>query len=127
MAAEGVCPFPLPPAQYCKVYTDENVEKQLVPDPPTPAEEAYTMFGASFKVLPFITEYCFTEKRVYSNLLNYDRYNQVLHPNIYNFMVINGVLSSYSFVLETNLSFDRLSVLSSPLRLCLSPNIAFSF
>ena len=90
-------------------------------------ETISTMFGASFEVLPFIIECCFAEKRVYSNLLDYDRYNQVLHPNTYNFMAINGVLSSYSFVLETNLSFDHLSVLSSPLRLCLSSNIAFSF
>ena len=70
MAAEGVCPFPLPPAQFYKVYTDENIEKQLVPDPPTPAEGAYAMFGASFEVLPFIIECCFAEKRVYSNLLD---------------------------------------------------------
>ena len=79
MAAEGVCPFPLPPAQYYKVYTDENVEKQLVPDPPTPAEGAYAMFGASFEVSPFKTECCFAEKRVYSNLLDYEYY--VLNRN----------------------------------------------
>lgn len=51
MAAEGVCPFPLPPSQYYKAYTDENVEKQLAPEPPTPVDGAYSMFGASFEVL----------------------------------------------------------------------------
>lgn len=50
MAAEGVCPFPLPPSQYYKVYTDENVEKQIAPDPPPPVDGAYSMFGASFEV-----------------------------------------------------------------------------
>ncbi|XP_020622672.1 mediator of RNA polymerase II transcription subunit 7-like [Orbicella faveolata] len=49
MAAEGVCPFPLPPSQYYKVYTDENVERQIVPDPPPPVDGAYSMFGASFE------------------------------------------------------------------------------
>ena len=104
MAAEGVCPFPLPPAQYYKVYTDENVEKQLVPDPPTPAEGAYAMFGASFEVLPFIIECCFAEKRVYSNLLD-GSMQPTLHANIYNFLAINEILRSYYFVLVTNLSF----------------------
>ena len=56
-AAEGVCPFPLPPSQYYKVYTDENVEKQIAPDPPPPVDGAYLMFGASFEVL---TSVCFT-------------------------------------------------------------------
>lgn len=51
MAAEGVCPFPLPPSQYYKLYTDENVEKQIAPDPPPPVDGAYSMFGASFEVL----------------------------------------------------------------------------
>lgn len=51
MAAEGVCPFPLPPSQYYKVYTDENVARQIVPDPPPPVDGAYSMFGASFEVL----------------------------------------------------------------------------
>lgn len=50
MAAEGVCPFPLPPTQYYKLYTDENVEKNTAPEPPPPVDGAYTMFGASFEV-----------------------------------------------------------------------------
>ena len=54
MAAEGVCPFPLPPGQYYKVYTDENVEKQIAPDPPPPVDGAYLMFGAPFEVLLFV-------------------------------------------------------------------------
>lgn len=51
MAAEGVCPFPLPPSQYYKLYTDENVEKQITPVPPPPVDGAYSMFGAPFEVL----------------------------------------------------------------------------
>ena len=50
-----------------------------MPDPPTPAEGAYAMFGASFEVSPFKTECCFAEKRVYSNLLDYKYY--VLNRN----------------------------------------------
>jgi len=50
MAAEGVCPFPLPPAQYYKLYTDENVENKTAPDPPPILVGAYSMFGASFEV-----------------------------------------------------------------------------
>jgi len=49
MAAEGVCPFPLPPAQYYKLYTDENVENKTAPDPPPIVDGAYSMFGASFE------------------------------------------------------------------------------
>lgn len=51
-AAEGqsVCPFPLPPVQYYKLYSDENVEKGLIPDPPPPLKGSYSMFGASFEV-----------------------------------------------------------------------------
>ena len=50
MAAEGVCPFPLPPTQYYKLYTDENVENKTAPEPPPPVNGAYSMFGASFEV-----------------------------------------------------------------------------
>ena len=50
MTAEGVCPFPLPPTQYYKLYTDENVEDKAAPDPPPTLEGAYSMFGASFEV-----------------------------------------------------------------------------
>ncbi|XP_068760922.1 mediator of RNA polymerase II transcription subunit 7-like isoform X1 [Montipora capricornis] len=49
MAAEGVCPFPLPPTQYYKLYTDENVENKAIPEPPPPLNGAYSMFGASFE------------------------------------------------------------------------------
>lgn len=50
MAAEGVCPFPLPPTQFYKLYTDENVENKTAPEPPPPLDGAYSMFGASFEV-----------------------------------------------------------------------------
>ena len=50
MAAEGVCPFPLPPTQYYKLYTDENVEKKTAPEPPPTVDGAYSMFGAFFEV-----------------------------------------------------------------------------
>ncbi|XP_015768035.1 PREDICTED: mediator of RNA polymerase II transcription subunit 7-like [Acropora digitifera] len=49
MAAEGVCPFPLPPAQYYKLYTNENVENKTAPEPPPPLNGSYSMFGASFE------------------------------------------------------------------------------
>ena len=48
--AEGVCPFPLPPSQYFKLYTDENVENKTAPDPPPTLKGTYSMFGASFEV-----------------------------------------------------------------------------
>ena len=50
MAAEGVCPFPLPPTQYYKLYTDENVENKAIPEPPPALNGTYSMFGASFEV-----------------------------------------------------------------------------
>jgi len=48
----------LPPSQYYKVYTDENVEKQIAPDPPPPFDGAYSMFGASFEVWLLLAADC---------------------------------------------------------------------
>ena len=59
MAAEGVCPFPLPPTQYYKLYTDENVENRTAPEPPPIVDGAYAMFGASFEVNMEASLFCF--------------------------------------------------------------------
>ncbi|CAB4068648.1 MED7 [Lepeophtheirus salmonis] len=44
-----VSSLPLPPLQYVKSYTDENVMRGLAPQPPPPIlHEGYQMFGAPF-------------------------------------------------------------------------------
>ncbi|EDO36994.1 predicted protein [Nematostella vectensis] len=48
-ANEGVSPFPLPPIQYSKLYTDENIAQGNAPEPPPPIEGSYSVFGASFE------------------------------------------------------------------------------
>jgi mediator of RNA polymerase II transcription subunit 7 len=40
-----VSSFPLPPSNYIKNYTNENVLKGNAPKPPTANIENYTMFG----------------------------------------------------------------------------------
>jgi len=40
-----VSSFPIPPMQYVKLYTDEAVKKSLVPRPPPPIQDTYSMFG----------------------------------------------------------------------------------
>lgn len=39
--------YPLPPTQYIKLFTNENVSKNLAPKPPG-APETYLMFGNTF-------------------------------------------------------------------------------
>ncbi|CAH3039602.1 unnamed protein product [Pocillopora meandrina] len=97
MAAEGVCPFPLPPAQYYKVYTDENVEKQLVPDPPTPAEGAYAMFGASFETDESIIRPLELQgiTRLYTTQGRFDRIKELKklnHSIVINFLELLDIL-----------------------------------
>lgn len=41
--------MPLPPMQYVKLYTDENVKKGRAPKPPPPLKDTYTMFGVQFR------------------------------------------------------------------------------
>lgn len=48
----AVSPFPHPPAQFYKQYTDENVKAGKVPAPPAPVKGVYFMFGAKFDVRP---------------------------------------------------------------------------
>ncbi|XP_063301416.1 mediator of RNA polymerase II transcription subunit 7 [Pelobates fuscus] len=45
---QQVSALPLPPMQYIKEYTDENIRKGLAPKPPLPAKESYMMFGNQF-------------------------------------------------------------------------------
>jgi len=48
-APTQVSSLPLPPTQYIKIFTDENVSRGIVPGPPPPLlNEGYTMFGTSF-------------------------------------------------------------------------------
>lgn len=70
MAAEGVCPFPLPPAQYYKLYTDENVENKTAPEPPPPLNGSYSMFGASFEVNEILHRWIVNQK-YYGTVVNY--------------------------------------------------------
>eukprot|EP00062_Callorhinchus_milii_P021920 gi/632979155/ref/XP_007906312.1/ PREDICTED: LOW QUALITY PROTEIN: mediator of RNA polymerase II transcription subunit 7 [Callorhinchus milii] len=46
---QQVSALPLPPTQYCKEYTDENVRKCLAPKPPPPIRDSYMMFGNQFQ------------------------------------------------------------------------------
>lgn len=46
---QQVSALPLPPAQYYKEYTDENVRKGFAPKPPPPIRDNYTMFGNQFQ------------------------------------------------------------------------------
>ncbi|XP_072039923.1 mediator of RNA polymerase II transcription subunit 7-like [Amphiura filiformis] len=43
-----VSSLPLPPAQYIANYTDEKVANGTAPNPPTPNEDQYNMFGRTF-------------------------------------------------------------------------------
>ena len=43
-----VSAMPLPPSNYIKLYTDENVARRVCPLPPPPINESYTMFGHPF-------------------------------------------------------------------------------
>ena len=52
-AEERVSPFPLPPSDYYKLYTDENIKAGIVPEPPPPIRGEYTVFGLHFEV--FVT------------------------------------------------------------------------
>ncbi|XP_062908698.1 mediator of RNA polymerase II transcription subunit 7 [Mobula hypostoma] len=46
---QQVSSLPLPPAQYYKEYTDDNVRKGFAPKPPPPIRDSYTMFGNQFQ------------------------------------------------------------------------------
>lgn len=46
---QQVSALPLPPMQYIKEYTDDNVRKGLAPKPPPPIRDNYTMFGNPFQ------------------------------------------------------------------------------
>ncbi|MEE6478282.1 hypothetical protein FKM82_011801 [Ascaphus truei] len=46
---QQVSALPLPPMQYIKEYTDENIRKGLVPKPPPPIKDSYVMFGNQFQ------------------------------------------------------------------------------
>ena len=52
-AATQVSSMPLPPMQYIKLYTEENVRRGMAPGPPPPITESYSMFGQ-----PFSSEDC---------------------------------------------------------------------
>ena len=43
-----VSSFPLPPAQYYKLFTDENIRNNRAPKPPAPIQGTYQMFGQQF-------------------------------------------------------------------------------
>jgi len=48
---EGLQPvssMPIPPMQYVKLYTDENVRRGSAPGPPPPLTDSYSMFGNVF-------------------------------------------------------------------------------
>ncbi|XP_067852046.1 mediator of RNA polymerase II transcription subunit 7 [Heptranchias perlo] len=46
---QQVSALPLPPTQYYKEYTDDNVRKGHAPKPPPPIRDSYTMFGNQFQ------------------------------------------------------------------------------
>ncbi|KAK3593569.1 hypothetical protein CHS0354_018657 [Potamilus streckersoni] len=45
---QQVSAFPLPPMQYINHYTDENVKRGKIPQPPPLIQDNYTMFGVPF-------------------------------------------------------------------------------
>ena len=49
-AEERVSPFPLPPSDYYKLYTDENIKAGIAPEPPPPIRGEYSVFGLHFEV-----------------------------------------------------------------------------
>jgi len=42
-----VSSMPVPPLQYVKLYTDENVKNNRAPKPPPPIQDTYSMFGVT--------------------------------------------------------------------------------
>ncbi|OCT88138.1 hypothetical protein XELAEV_18016771mg [Xenopus laevis] len=46
---QQVSALPIPPMQYIKEYTDENIRKSLAPKPPVPIKDSYMMFGNQFQ------------------------------------------------------------------------------
>lgn len=44
-AAAVISSFPLPPAHYIKLYSNENVARNVAPKPPLANIENYSMFG----------------------------------------------------------------------------------
>ncbi|XP_069510040.1 mediator of RNA polymerase II transcription subunit 7 [Ambystoma mexicanum] len=46
---QQVSALPLPPMQYIKEYTDENLRRGLAPKPPLPVKDSYMMFGNQFQ------------------------------------------------------------------------------
>ncbi|CAB4003178.1 Mediator of RNA polymerase II transcription subunit 7 [Paramuricea clavata] len=48
-AEERVSPFPLPPSDYYKLYTDENIKAMIAPEPPPPIRGEYSVFGLQFE------------------------------------------------------------------------------
>lgn len=43
-----VSSLPLPPMQYIKEYSDENIRRGRAPRPPPPIFDTYKMFGNTF-------------------------------------------------------------------------------
>lgn len=48
-AEERVSPFPLPPSDYYKLYSEENLKSGTAPEPPAPIRGEYSLFGANFE------------------------------------------------------------------------------
>jgi len=97
MAAEGVCPFPLPPAQYYKLYTDENVENKTAPEPPPPLNGSYSMFGASFETNESIIRPLELQgiTQLYSTQGRFDRIKELKklnHSIVINFLELLDIL-----------------------------------
>lgn len=104
MATEGVCPFPLPPSQYYKLYTDENVEKQIAPVPPPPVGGAYSMFGAPFEVLLSFAADCY--KKAFILLLRNNPIRSFLKHQTASVPGIDVWVSYYFHFRQMNLSSD---------------------
>lgn len=47
---QSVSSFPNPPSLFYKLYTDENVQSGLAPQPPLPVKGSYHAFGNPFHV-----------------------------------------------------------------------------
>lgn len=47
---EGVSTYPLPPMKYYKMFSDENLSRGHVPEPPRPPTGEYFVYGNRFHV-----------------------------------------------------------------------------
>ncbi|XP_005112154.1 mediator of RNA polymerase II transcription subunit 7 isoform X1 [Aplysia californica] len=92
---QGVSAFPMPPMQYVNNYSDDNIKRGKAPQPPTPIQDSYSMFGAQYSaddaiIRPLEASGC---RRLYPH--NYDHKRELKklnHSILVNFLDLLDVL-----------------------------------